>query len=126
MAVTTALILQAQAAAQRLMLDQCTVTRRSAELVEDPETGREDYASQTVYEGPCKVQTYEAYEQTPEGAGHTYTVQRYRVDVPASAGPFTTGDVITVTGYRHEFLVAGEMDKTHMSAQRLPVDMIVR
>lgn len=126
MAVTTALIIQAQAAAERLMLDRCTVTRQSGELVEDPETGREGYASQTVYSGRCKVQTYEAYEATPEAGGHTYTKQRYRVDVPVSAGPFTAGDVVTVVGYRHPFRVVGEMDKTHLSAQRLSVDMIVR
>ena len=108
-----------------LMTDTCTVSRPASSPTED-ETGREVWADTTVYEGRCKVQTYEAYEATPEAGGHTYTTQRYRVDLPVTAGPFTAGDVVTVVGYRHPFRVVGELDKTHLSAQRLNVDMIVR
>ena len=107
------------------MLDSCTVTRKAAEAVVDPVSGRESWPDVEVYRGRCKVQTYEAYESTPESGGHSYTVQRYRIDLPVTAGPVTTGDVITVTAYRQPFRVMGEMDKTHLTAQRVAVDMIV-
>ena len=107
-----------------LMLDSCTVTRKAAEAVVDPVTGRESWPDSVVYAGRCKVQTYEAYESQPEAGGHTYTVQRYRLDVPVEAGPLTVGDVATVDGYRHHFRVVAEMDKTHLTAQRVPVEMV--
>ena len=119
------LSVQRRRRALALMTDQCTVARKATAAVVDPVTGRESWPDVEVYRGRCKVQTYEAYESTPESGGHSYTVQRYRIDLPVTAGPVTTGDVITVTAYRHQFRVMGEMDKTHLTAQRVAVDMIV-
>ena len=107
--------------AVQLMTDHCTVTRKGPVVVVD---GRETWPDEQVYQGCCKVQTHEAYESLPEAGGHVYTVQRYRVDVPVGAGPLTTGDVIAVDGYRHPFRVVAEMDKTHLTAQRVPVEMV--
>lgn len=107
--------------AVKLMTDQCTVTRKGAVVVVD---GRETWPDEQVYAGCCKVQTHEAYESLPEAGGHVYTVQRYRLDIPVGAGPLTVGDVATVDGYRHPFRVVAEMDKTHLTAQRVPVEMV--
>ena len=105
------------------MTDHCTVTRRATAPVRDA-SGRESWPETTVYDGPCKVQTYEAYETSPEGGGHTYVVQRYHLHVPVSAPRLTSGDVATVDGYPAPFRVAGQMTKTHLTAQRVPVDII--
>ncbi|WP_136314318.1 DUF6093 family protein [Actinomyces procaprae] len=109
--------------AERLMTDHCTVTRRAARPVRDA-TGRESWPETTVYTGPCKVQTYEAYETTPEGAGHTYVVQRFHLHVPVSAPALTSGDIAVVDSYPRPFRVTGELAKTHLTAQRVPVDII--
>lgn len=105
-----------------LMTDRCTISRQ----VRSRQGGRDVTTQVEVYSGPCKVQTFEAYEQSPEGAGHTYTVLRYRLDLPLGAGPVQAGDVADVDHYARPFRVAGTLDKTHQSAQRLPVEIIVR
>lgn len=105
-----------------LMTDTCTITRTTITR----QNGRDVAVEQVVYEGRCKVQTYEAYESNPLSGGHTYTVQRYRLDIPLGAGPIEPGDVAKVNTYRRSFRIAGGLDKTHQSAQRLPVEIITR
>lgn len=105
-----------------LMTDRCTISRQ----VRSRQGGRDVTTQVEVYSGPCKVQTFEAYEQTPEGGGHTYAVQRYRLDVPLEAGPVQVGDVATVDSYPRPFRIAGTLDKTHQTAQRLPAEIITR
>lgn len=105
-----------------LMTDTCTITRKRIARVGD----RDETVQEVVYEGQCKVQTYEAYENNPLSGGHTYTVQRYRLDIPLGAGPIEPGDVAKVNTYRRPFRIAGGLDKTHQSAQRLPVEIITR
>lgn len=105
-----------------LMTDTCTLTRVTVRR----QGGRDVRVEETIYTGRCKVQTYEAYESTPEAGGHTYTVQRYRLDLPVDAGPARVGDVAKVDRFHRPFRVAGEMDKTHLTAQRLPVDITAK
>lgn len=108
-------------AAEKLMVDNCRITRTGEPTI-GPD-GREHISETTVYEGKCKVQTYEPYEQTPNTAGHTAVVQRYSVHAPYGAGPFEVGDKVTVTG--REFRVAGLHEKTYQTAIRLLVDEVV-
>lgn len=103
-----------------LMTDSCTITRKRIARVGE----RDETVQEVVYEGRCKVQTYEAYENNPLSGGHTYTVQRYRLHLPLDAGPVMVGDVARVDRMPRPLRIAGEMDKTHLTTQRLPVDII--
>lgn len=128
--MVTRLLERGRAAALRHMRDQVTITRPGP-LAPGP-TGRYEPTEQVIYQGPGKIQTYEPYEQAPEVAGHTATIQRYRLDLPVTAGPIEVGDVATVTAPRpphtgpRTFRVAGLHEKTAQTAQRLLVDEIVR
>ena len=125
-----AVLPELQAAAESMMVDTCTITREGAGWVKDPVTGRDVPAPPTtVYEGRCKVASYQPYEATPEVGGMTEVLQRYAVHVPVTAGPFEVGDLITITAGANQpttrdrtFRVAGLHEKTWQTAQRLLVD----
>lgn len=106
------------------MTSHCVITRQDPTPTE--EGGRRSWRTSVVYEGPCKVQTYEAYETNAEAGGHTYVVQRYRLDIPVSAPTLTVGDVAKVNSFARPFRVVGELDKTHLTAQRVPVEISTR
>lgn len=107
-----------QRAAELAMRDACVITRLTKVLVGD----REEFLASTVYEGKCKLQTFEPYEQTPETVTHTATVQRYSLHVPVSVSVMV-GDLATVGARR--FRVAGLHDKTFQTARRLLVDEVL-
>lgn len=107
-----------QRAAELAMRDTCVITRQTKVLVGD----REEFLASTVYEGKCKLQTFEPYEQTPETVAHSATVQRYSLHVPVSAS-IMVGDLAAV-GHRR-FRVAGLHDKTFQTARRLLVDEVL-
>lgn len=113
------------------MIDTCTVVRPSTTPVTD-DTGHVTHPTTALYTGRCKVQTYEGYEQTPESAGATITVQRYRVDFPVGAFVPLPNDVVTITvspldaskvGRRYR--VTAPFAKSLATAQRCFVDEIV-
>lgn len=126
MSFTTALA-AGRRAAEAMMIDHCVVKRIPVEPIIDEEDGTERFDPEIVWEGRCKVQTYEPYEQTNEVAGHTTVSQRYSVHLPSSVtGLVEVGDVITVTGWVRDFRVAGLLHKSFQTACRLLVDEIVR
>jgi hypothetical protein len=91
--------------------------------------GREVPARAVIYgpavephKGKCKVQANQLTDMSPEVGGATLTVQRYRVDIPVSAGPIEVGDLIETRG--RQFRVTGLHDKTWQTAQRLPVEEV--
>ena len=115
------------------MLDSCKITRVAGEPGPvDPDTGlREPAPTLTVYEGRCKVQTYEAHESTPEVGDHVYTVQRYYVHIPVTAPPVEVDDIVTITAAvadpalaGRRYRVAGLLHKTAATARRLLVDEV--
>jgi hypothetical protein len=121
-------------AAERLMVDACTITRVTGQPGElDPDTGIRDPApTATVYAGKCRVQTYEAHESTPDSAEHVYTVQRYAIHLPVAAD-VQVDDQITVTASMldaglagRSYRVVGLLHKTFATANRVAVDEIVR
>ena len=85
-------------AARALMVDTCQVVR-PGEQVTDRRSGAV-YATEgeTVYEGACKVQSFQPFEANPEAGAHTYTVQRYYLHLPVGAYTPQVGDVATITG----------------------------
>ena len=90
------LVLRGRAAAEALMVDECTAARPTGALVTDPGTGVDSPVSSVVYSGRCKVQSATAQAASPEAGGHAFTVEQLRLDFPASSS-LRTGDVATIT-----------------------------
>ena len=116
-----------QAAAENMMTSTTTVTRLG-EPVWDEDTGDYTDALTTVYEGRCKLQTYQAFEAEPEAGGAQRVIQRYYLHVPVSAGIFLPGDRAVITASANPLLVgnvyvvAAAHEKDWQTAQRLLVD----
>lgn len=109
------------------MLDSCTVKRVTG-TVTDPLTGQDTPTYATLYTGRAKVQTFEAFEQTPEAGGHQFTVQRYAVHVPVGAWAPAVGDLVTIDTAALDpnlatrtFRVVALLHKTAATAYRLGV-----
>lgn len=118
-------VLAGREAAARLMVDACTIGR-AGEGDPDPVTGQSPDAE--VYAGRCKVQTFEAYEQTPKAGEFDYTVQRYYVHVPVGEYAPAVGDVVTIVSARldphlagRKFRVVALLHKSFATAYRLAV-----
>lgn len=115
--------------AETLMIDTITVTRLDS-TDHDPLTGLG--TTVTVYTGKAKVKSFRPYEQSAEAPAATVITQRYDVHVPATAGPFMVGDVVTVTDSPNQPLLVGDVfrvaalhETTFQTAQRLLVDDMV-
>lgn len=124
----SAALLELREHAESLMRDACTV-QRPGDVI-DRVTGVAQMT--TVYDGRCKVQTYEGYEQNPVAGGHQFTVQRYRVDLPVGAFLPEVGDVVTITAAERDqhlvgkdYRVSAPFNKTLATAYRCFVDEVV-
>ena len=112
------------------MLDTCTVESIGAPVTDDD--GNVTSPRTTVYEGRCKIATYEPHERNPDVAGATYTLQRYSVHVPVGSFKPAVGHVVTITAAAldphlagHEFRVEALLHKTAATAYRLGVEAVV-
>lgn len=113
-------ILAGRRAAEALMTDKATITRPTVTVSDDGL----DYVTETpVWEGRCKVQTYEAHETAANAAGALVTIQRYSIHLPHSVDMVRVGDLIRVAGYLSVFRVTGLFDKTHVTSRRFQVDV---
>jgi hypothetical protein len=117
-----------RAAAQALMVDACTITR-PGEQVTDRRSGLV-YAvpDLIVYDGRCRVQTWQPFEYTPEAGAHSYTEQRYQVHVPVGSYLPHIGDVVTMTACQLDPALPGRvlrvvalLHKSYATAYRLAV-----
>lgn len=120
-------------AAERLMLDRCTVVRLGEPVtvngnVTTPET---PVYGTVAAPARCRLQTYEAQESNPEAGGATFTVQRYALHVPIGSFDPKIGDVVQIrtaiadpslVGRRYR--VVALLHKTLATAQRLGVEEI--
>lgn len=89
-----AALLRGRRRAEALMQDQCTISRVVGETMD--EIGRVVPVTETVYEGPCKVQSYEGYEESREVIAHSAVVQRMSIHIPVGAYRCSVGDVLTL------------------------------
>jgi hypothetical protein len=118
--------------AESLHLDTVSFTRAGQRTWDEDRGEYVDGDPVAVYSGPGKVQSYEAFEQTPEAGEHRYTRQRYSVHVPVSAGSIQIGDVCTIEAASldpqlvgRKYRVTGLLHKSQATAQRLLVDEYV-
>lgn len=112
------------------MTATCKIERKTGRTI-DESTGAYIDTYTTVYEGKCKVQTFESYEQSPEAGGHTYTLMRLHLHVPISATGIQVDDRATITASASDsdlvgavFRIAGDFAKDHATARRFPVERI--
>lgn len=119
-------------AAEALMVDACTIKRRSGQT-SNPTTGdvTDTYAA-AHYTGKCKVQSREVEVATPEAGEQTVNTLTLRVDVPMSATGITAGDVVTITAAVYDpdlvnrsFRVVAPFHGSLKTARRLPVEEVV-
>jgi len=116
-----------KAHAESLMTSTARIAR-AGESVWDEESGEYVDGDAVVYEGRCKVQTFQAFEAEPEAGGAQRVVQRYYLHVPVSAGVFLPGDRAEITASANPnlignvYVVAAAHEKDWQTAQRLLVD----
>lgn len=94
----TSITLAGRAAAERLMIDSCTVTRL-ASRVSDPETGVVTPTYTTIYTGKCKVQRgVHPTNSRPIDVGEAERFANYiELHLPMSVVGVTSDDIATVT-----------------------------
>lgn len=124
------LVLRGRAAAESLMVDECTV-RRPDGSVTDPVTGKVTPSLSLVYEGKCKVQATQSQASNPVAGGHAFTVEDLEWQAPIGEGPFKVNDVITHTAAPLDPHLVGAVyritslaRKTAKTAQRFRVEVI--
>ena len=111
-------------AAQRLMVDTCTVTRPGAATVNET-TGVVTRATTTVYTGACRVKPDAAPSETQSGEREV-VVRRFIVSIPTSETGVEVDDVVTVTASKLDpalvgraLTVGGIVTGSHVTARRL-------
>ena len=86
-----------RAEAEALMVDTGTALRPTGGYVYDPNanggTGGEVLATETLFSGPCKVQTRTLQAQAAEVGGRTAVTVRMELHLPADSPALTTGDL---------------------------------
>jgi hypothetical protein len=120
------IVARGRAAAERLMVDTCTIKRPTGMSGTDPVT--ETYAA-AHYTGACRVVTREVDAITPDAGEREATVLRLRVDLPATTSDVRVGDVVTVTASTYDaqlvgrsFRVVAPFHGSQKTARRVPVE----
>ena len=111
-------------AAERLMTDECHVTKSNGMTV-DPDTGQSTPKVTEVYTGACKVQTSGGVGGDTTDTGTVVNEWLVRVDFPWATRGLTPDMVVEITKsgdpnlVGHKFrLVSPQSQKTHATAQR--------
>lgn len=115
-----------RAAAEQLMVDACTIRRRTGET-----TGAGGYVTPTwddLYSGKCRIQqaTAQAQQQDP---GEAYVLMlRLEVQLPMSVTGLEPEDEVTITASAHDpdlvgrvFLIRDLAHASHKTARRVQV-----
>lgn len=93
----------ASAVAERMMVDECTITRDVAGVTDDVldldtlKLSKPEADSSEVYAGPCMVSPATTVERVGEEIGRLVSGRRYGVRIPVSAPAVKPGDRLTVT-----------------------------
>jgi hypothetical protein len=122
-----AVLARGRAAAEALMVDTCSIRRRSGEAT-DPDTGEVTGTYTDVYDGRCRVQQA-GTQAGSEEPGEAYVLMlRLEVLLPMSVTGLEVGDEIEITASVHDpdlvgrvFLVRDLAHKTHATARRVQV-----
>ena len=121
-------IVRGRRVAEALMVDACTIRRRTGEAT-DPSSGviTPTYGAD-LYSGKCRVQQRQLGGQG-QNVGEAYViVERYEVHLPMSVTGLLEGDQITITASALDpdlvdrvFIVRDVAAKSHLTARRVGV-----
>ena len=122
-------MLRGRAAAERNMVDACTITRTTGSTT-DPETGATSLTTTTVYTGKCRFQQAAAGASGQNVAEANIYQVAHLVQLPMSVTGVRVEDVVTATvsidpdlvGRR--FWVRAVAEGTHKTARRLPIELV--
>lgn len=124
----SSLLARGRRAAERLMVDECVIRRRTGEETTDG-YGNITRATTDVYAGKCRVQQPTATAQEQESGEASMLLLRFELQLPMSAVGVQADDEVEVTASRHDpdlpgrrFVVRGLAHKTHGVMRRLQVD----
>jgi hypothetical protein len=123
----TSTTLAGRAAAARLMVDACRITRVTGATT-DPETGVRTETTTTVYSGRCRLQQRSTGGSRSD-VGEVSVVQvSTELQLPTSATGVRPGDTAVMTAsvldpdlVNRAYRVTGDAAKTHLTARRLDV-----
>ncbi len=114
-----------QVAAERLMVDTCTI-KRPADGTFNETTGVYPDASTVLYTGKCRVRYIDVADNNVDAGGRAAAVREYQVSVPADTVVYAVGDRVTVTASGLDatqaglvLTVQGVLHGTHITARRL-------
>jgi len=118
-------------AAENLMVDTCTITRRSATPTTNTQTGAVTYAPTTVYAGKCRLQQ-QGRMSRPATVAESYVFQTQReLQLPMSVTGVRINDIVTVNTSALDPDSAGRtywvrelFDKTHGTSRRLGIEEV--
>lgn len=122
------MIARGRRAAERLMVDECTIRRKTGEAT-DPNSGviTPTYGAD-LYSGKCRVQQRQAAGQEQNVGEAFVLVTRFEVQLPMSVTGLVEGDQITVTASALDpdlvgrvFTVRDVAAKSHLTARRVIV-----
>lgn len=117
--------LAGRAAAERLMVDTCTITRLVS-MVTDGETGRVTPTFAVIYSGKCRVQQRASAGSRADVGQASVVEVSYGLQVPMSVTGVQTEDRVTITASSLDaalpgrvFHIGGPAAKTHGTARRM-------
>jgi hypothetical protein len=118
---------QAQAAAERGMVDACSIRRATGQST-DPSSGVVTPTYTAGYSGKCRVQAARAEAQQHDSGEDYLLLLRLEVQLPISVTGLEVGDEITITAAGNDpdlvgrvFLVHDLFHKTDPTARRVQV-----
>lgn len=113
-------------AAERLMVDQCTIRRRTGETTDDDGNVTPTYSD--LYAGRCRIQQHVGQAAQADVGEDYQLLLRLEVHLPMSVVGLEVGDVIEVTASVHDsdlpgrsFVVRDLAHKSHATARRVGV-----
>jgi hypothetical protein len=118
-----------QAAAERGMVDACTIRRPDGMGTTDPVTGFPTQSYSTVYTGKCRVQQRAAVARPREAGEDQLMIVRFELHLPvAGTSDLRVNDEVTLTASAHDpdllgrmFLVIELAHKSEATARRVGV-----
>lgn len=117
-----------RAAAEAMMVDTCTIRRRTSVSTDEDGDVTVTYLSPDPYSGPCRVQQ-RTTAATPQDAGEAYALMlQLEVQVPMSVVGLQADDEVTIDSSVHDpdlvgrtFLIRALAHKSHATARRVQV-----
>lgn len=125
-----AVVARGRVAAERLMVDTCTVSTWTGRTAQNETTGAEAKVYEVDFTSPCKVQQRQLKPTEPEVGGRRVAIDEVEIHLPVSAGQVSEGQVVEITAVGagsdsrlvgRKFVVSSPMNKTNATATRLRV-----